>query len=101
MASVDLARANRFDCVAYEFIEYAEEALHVRELEARVDRGVVPPNGMNEERAGAAFFFVEMNVDATRLRASWFQNTEHLGAQPLKLARPSVKANENVERQST
>ena len=80
MASTNLARANSFHCVAYEFIEYALEARHVRKLQVRVNRGIVPPRGMNEERPGRAFFFVQMNVDATRLRARWLQDAEHLGA---------------------
>ena len=80
MPSADLARANRFDCVAYEVVKHADEALHVRELEVRVDRGIVLPNGMNEQRPGSAFFFVQMNLDTAGLSASRLQDAGHLSA---------------------
>jgi len=78
--SVDLARADALHGIHYQVADHTEEALHVRELRVRVEGGFVFPTGMNEEGAGSGFFLIKMDVEASGLGASRFQDGQQLVA---------------------
>src|SRR6266704_6237408 len=92
----DLFRADALHRMRGEPAHQAKKARHVRELGVSVESRFIHPLGVNIENQWIAQRLIEMDANATRLRARRLQKKLQFFAKLLLLSRLRLKANKGV-----